>query len=45
MNAADVMVSKVITVGPTTTIQEVASILLANQISAVLPENIIRTAD
>ena len=35
MKAADVMVSKVITVGPTTTIQEVASILLANRISAV----------
>lgn len=35
MKAADVMVTKVITVGPTTTIQEVASILLANRISAV----------
>lgn len=35
MKAADVMVSKVITVGPETTIQEAASILLDHRISAV----------
>jgi CBS domain-containing protein len=35
MNAADVMVSNVITVGPDATIQEVASILLSNRISGV----------
>jgi CBS domain-containing protein len=35
MNAADVMVSKVITVGPDATVQEVAEILLKNKISAV----------
>jgi CBS domain-containing protein len=35
MKAADVMVSPVITVGPDTTVQEVADILLRNRISAV----------
>jgi CBS domain-containing protein len=35
MKAADVMVSKVITVGPTATVQEIADILLTNRISAV----------
>jgi CBS domain-containing protein len=35
MNAADVMVSPVITVGPDATVQEVADILLRNRISAV----------
>jgi CBS domain-containing protein len=35
MNAADVMVSNVITVGPDATVQEVAEILLKNRISAV----------
>ena len=35
MNAADVMVSNVITVGPDATVQEVAGILLKNKISAV----------
>ena len=35
MNAADVMVSNVITVGPDATVQEVAGILLKNRISAV----------
>jgi CBS domain-containing protein len=35
MKAADVMISKVITVGPKASIQEVADILLANRISAV----------
>lgn len=35
MKASDVMVSKVITVGPNTTVQEVANILLTNRISAV----------
>jgi CBS domain-containing protein len=32
MNAADVMVSNVITVGPDATVQEVAGILLKNKI-------------
>ena len=35
MNAADVMVSKVITVRPDTSVREIAEILLANRISAV----------
>ena len=35
MNAADVMVSNVITVGPDATVQEVAGLLLKNRISAV----------
>jgi hypothetical protein len=35
MNAADVMVSNVITVGPDATVQDVAGILLKNKISAV----------
>jgi CBS domain-containing protein len=35
MNAADVMVTNVITVGPDATVQEVAEILLKNKISAV----------
>ena len=35
MKASDVMVSKVITVGPNTTVQEIANILLSNRISAV----------
>jgi CBS domain-containing protein len=35
MKASDVMVSKVITVGPNTTVQEIATILLSNRISAV----------
>jgi CBS domain-containing protein len=35
MNAADVMVSNVITVGPDATVQEVAELLLKNRISAV----------
>ena len=35
MKASDVMVSKVITVGPNTTVQEIANILLTNRISAV----------
>src|SRR6202043_1246535 len=35
MNAADVMVSNVITVGPDATVQEVAGILLKNKISGV----------
>jgi CBS domain-containing protein len=35
MNAADVMVSNVITVGPTATVQEVAATLLRHRISAV----------
>jgi CBS domain-containing protein len=35
MKASDVMVSKVITVGPDTSVQEIASILLSNRISAV----------
>jgi CBS domain-containing protein len=35
MNAADVMVSPVITVGPEASVQHVAEILLANRISAV----------
>jgi CBS domain-containing protein len=35
MRAADVMVSKVITVGPDSSVQHVASTLLANRISAV----------
>ena len=35
MKASDVMVSKVITVGPNTTVQEIAAILLSNRISAV----------
>lgn len=35
MKASDVMVSKVITVGPDTTVQQIASILLSNRISAV----------
>lgn len=35
MNAADVMVSKVITVGPDTSVAEIAKTLLANRISAV----------
>ena len=34
MKAADVMVSKLITVGPNASIREVADILLANRISA-----------
>jgi CBS domain-containing protein len=35
MKASDVMVSEVITVGPDTTVQEIANILLSNRISAV----------
>ena len=35
MKASDVMVSKVITAGPNTTVQEIANILLSNRISAV----------
>jgi CBS domain-containing protein len=35
MNAADVMVSNVITVGPDATVQEVADVLLRNRISGV----------
>jgi CBS-domain-containing membrane protein len=35
MKAADVMVSKVITVGPDTPVQEIANILLTNRVSAV----------
>jgi CBS domain-containing protein len=35
MNAADVMVSNVVTVGPDASVQDVADILLANRISAV----------
>ncbi len=35
MKAADVMVSPVVTVGPTATVQEIADILLTNRISAV----------
>ena len=35
MKASDVMVSKVITVGPNATVQEIANILLSNRISAV----------
>jgi CBS domain-containing protein len=35
MKASDVMVSNVITVGPSTSVQEVANILLTNRISAV----------
>ena len=35
MNAADIMVSNVITVRPDTTVREIAEILLANRISAV----------
>ena len=35
MNAADVMVSNVITVGPETCVQDVAALLLKNRISAV----------
>ena len=35
MKAADVMVSKVITVGPNATVQEIANILLTHRISAV----------
>jgi CBS domain-containing protein len=35
MKASDIMVSKVITVGPNTTVQEIANILLSNRISAV----------
>jgi CBS domain-containing protein len=35
MKAADVMVSRVVTVAPETSVQEVAGILLANRISAV----------
>jgi CBS domain-containing protein len=35
MKASDVMVSKVITVGPNTTVQEIANILLSNRVSAV----------
>jgi CBS domain-containing protein len=35
MNASDVMVTKVITVGPDASVQEVANILLTNSISAV----------
>jgi CBS domain-containing protein len=35
MNASDVMVSNVITVKPGDTVQEAASVLLVNQISAV----------
>jgi len=35
MKASDVMVSKVITVGPNTTVQHIANILLSNRISAV----------
>jgi CBS domain-containing protein len=35
MRASDVMVSEVITVGPEATVQEIASILLSNRISAV----------
>jgi len=35
MKASDVMVSKVITVGPNTTVREIAKILLSNRISAV----------
>ena len=35
MKASDVMVSTVITVGPNTTVQEIANILLFNRISAV----------
>jgi CBS domain-containing protein len=35
MRASDVMVAKVITVGPNTTVQEIATILLSNRISAV----------
>jgi CBS domain-containing protein len=35
MKAADVMVSKVITVGPDTPVNEIANILLSNRISAV----------
>lgn len=35
MKASDVMVSEVITVGPNTTVQEIANILLSSRISAV----------
>ena len=35
MKAADVMVSNVITVGPDTTVQEVADVLLKNRVSSV----------
>ena len=35
MRAADVMVTRVITVGRDTTVHEIANILLANRISAV----------
>ena len=35
MKASDVMTSKVVTVGPDTTVQEIANILLSNRISAV----------
>ena len=35
MNAADVMVSNVVTVGPDASVQDVAGILLRNHISAV----------